>query len=142
MSGLTLSRFKQPEILIVDDDPDIQTALHDLLESEGYAVTNAATCGEALLHTQTMPLDAVLLDIGLPDGDGLSVLKQLKNSIPSLPVIMLTAATTDDLRAESLARGAFSFLPKPYNHNELRLLVRQAINLTVNPVLLGKNKTH
>jgi DNA-binding response OmpR family regulator len=142
MSGLTLTRFKQPEILIVDDDPDIQTALQDLLESEGYAVTDAATCREALLHMQTMPFDAVLLDIGLPDGDGLSVLKHLKNSIPSLPVIMLTAATTDALRAESLAQGAFSFLPKPYNHNELRLLVRQAINLTVNPDLLGKNKTH
>jgi DNA-binding response OmpR family regulator len=98
-SGLTLTRFKQPEILIVDDDPDIQTALHDLLESEGYAVTDATTCREALLHTQTMPFDAVLLDFGLPDGDGLSVLKHLKNSIPSLPVIMLTAATTADLRA-------------------------------------------
>ena len=44
MSGLTLTRFKQPEILIVDDDPDIQTALHDLLDSEGYVVTDAATC--------------------------------------------------------------------------------------------------
>jgi DNA-binding response OmpR family regulator len=142
MSGLTLSRFKQPEILIVDDDPDIQAALHDLLESEGYAVTDATTCREALLHTQTVRFDAVLLDIGLPDGDGFSVLRGLKNSIPSLPVIMLTAATTDDLRAESLAQGAFSFLPKPYNHHELRLLVRQAINLTVNALLLGKNKTH
>jgi DNA-binding response OmpR family regulator len=142
MSGLTLSRFKQPEVLIVDDDPDIQSALHDLLESECYTVTNAATCREALLHAQAMPFNAVLLDIGLPDGDGLSVLRDLKNSIPSLPVIMLTAATTDDLRAESLAQGAFSFLPKPYNHNELRLLVRQAINVTVIPVLQSKNKTH
>jgi len=142
MSGLTLSRFEQPEILIVDDDPDIQSALHDLLESEGYAVTDATTCREALLHTQTVRFDAVLLDIGLPDGDGFSVLRDLKNSIPSLPVIMFTAATTDDLRVESLAQGAFSFLPKPYNHHELRLLVRHAINLTVNTVLLGKNKTH
>jgi len=142
MSGLTLSRFKQPEILIVDDDPDIQAALHDLLESEGYAVTDATTCREALLHTQTVHFDAVVLDIGLPDGDAFSVLRGLKNSIPSLPVIMLTDATTDDLRSESLAQGAFSFLPKPYNHHELRLLVRQAINLTVNALLLGKNKTH
>lgn len=84
MSGLTLIRFKHHEILIVDDDPDIQTALHDLLESEGYTATNAAACRETLLHAQTMPFDAVLLDIGLPDGDGLSVLKHLKCSISSL----------------------------------------------------------
>ena len=87
-----------------------------------------------------MPFDAVLLDIGLPDGDGLSVLKHLRNSIPFLPVIMLTAATTAELRAESLAQGACFFLPKPYNHNEIRVLLRRAIKVTVNPVLRGKNR--
>ena len=91
---------------------------------------------------KTMPFDAALLDIGLPDGDGLSVLKHLKNSIPSLPVITLTATTTADLRAESLAQGAFSFLAKPYNHNELPLLLRQAIDVTVKPVLRGKYQTY
>ena len=63
---------------------------------------------------KSMPFDAALLDIGLPDGDGLSVLKPFKNPIPSLPVIMLTASTTADLRADSLAQGAFSFLAKAY----------------------------
>jgi len=91
---------------------------------------------------KTMPFDAVLLDTGLPDGDGLSVLKHFKNPIASLPVIMLTASTTGDLCAESLAQGAFSFLVKPYNHNELRLLVRQATDVTVKPLLRGKNKTY
>lgn len=91
---------------------------------------------------KTMTFNAALLDIGLPDGEGFSVLKHLKNSIPTLPVITLTAATRADLRAESLAQGAFSFLEKPYNHNEIRLLLRQATDVTVKPVLRGKNKTY
>lgn len=132
------NRFKQPEILIVDDDQDLQTILHDLLESEGYAVTEASTCREALLHAETTPFDAVLLDIELPDGDGLSVLNHLQETIPSLSVIMLTAVTSTDLRAAVLAQGAFSFLSKPYDHNELRLLVREAIGTTVNHTLIDK----
>jgi DNA-binding response OmpR family regulator len=124
------TRFKQPEILIVDDDPDIQTVLHDLLESEGYIVTQASTCREALRRTRTTPFDVVLLDIGLPDGDGFSVLGQLQEMTPSLPVILLTAATSTDLHAVALNRGAFSFLAKPYNHHELRLLVRHAVATT------------
>jgi DNA-binding response OmpR family regulator len=132
------NRFNQPEILIVDDDQDLQTILHDLLESEGYAVTEASTCREALLHAQTTPFDAVLLDIGLPDGDGLSVLNHLLETIPALSVIMLTAVTSTDLRAAVLAQGAFSFLSKPYDHNELRLLVRQAIGTTANHTPIDK----
>jgi DNA-binding response OmpR family regulator len=134
-------RLKQPEILIVDDDPDLQTILHDLLESEGYAVTEASTCREALLHAETTSFDAVLLDIGLPDGDGLSVLNHLQETLPSLSVIMLTAVTSTDLRATVLAQGAFSFLSKPYDHNELRLLVREAIGTTVNHTLIDKRTT-
>ena len=135
-------RFEQPEVLIVDDDPDLQIILHDLLESEGYAVTEASTCREALLHTQTKSFDAVLLDIGLPDGDGVSVLNHLQETSPSLSVIMLTAATSTDLRADVLAQGAFSFLSKPYSHNELRLLVRQAIGTTASDRPTGMRASH
>ena len=135
-------RFEQPEVLIVDDDPDLQIILHDLLESEGYAVTEASTCREALLHTQTKSFDAVLLDIGLPDGDGVSVLNHLLETSPSLSVIMLTAATSTDLRADVLAQGAFSFLSKPYSHNELRLLVRQAIGTTASDRPTGMRASH
>ena len=71
-----------PAVLVVDDDPDILAALHDLLEHEGYQVTCASTCGGALAEATASPYDAVLLDIGLPDGDGLSVLDLLKEQHP------------------------------------------------------------
>lgn len=128
-SSVHPNHFVRPEILVVDDDPDILIALLDLLESEGYVVTGAATCREALLRTQTTSFDAVLLDIGLPDGDGLSVLAHLHAAIPSLPVIMLTAVTSAAQRADALARGAFSYLAKPYHHDELRALICQALGM-------------
>ncbi len=120
-------RFQQPDVLVVDDDPDIQTILRDLLESEGYAITDASTCREALRQAQTISFAAVLLDIELPDGDGLSLFGQLQKMIPALPVILLTAAASSELHSHSLSLGAFSFVAKPYNHRELCHLVRQAI---------------
>jgi DNA-binding response OmpR family regulator len=116
-----------PAILVVDDDPDILAALFDLLEHEGYQVTCASTCGDALAEATASPYDAVLLDIGLPDGDGLSVLDILRQLNPSLPVIILTALGSPEYRAKSLSRGAFSCLNKPYDQDVLRGLLRRAV---------------
>lgn len=122
-----------PAILIVDDDPDILTALHDLLEYDGFLVTEVSTCRDALEQVSTVEFSAVLLDIGLPDGDGLTVLEIIQTSAPSLPVIVITAFTSQDYRAKSLSGGAFSYLTKPYNRDELRAVLRQAIDLSRPP---------
>lgn len=116
-----------PAVLVVDDDPDILAALHDLLVHEGYQVTCASTCGGALAGATTSPYDAVLLDIGLPDGDGLSVLEVLKEQHPSLPVIILTAFGSPEYPTRSLSYGAFSCVNKPYDQDALRGLLRLAI---------------
>ena len=115
------------QILVVDDDPDIRTVLFDLLESEGYHITEASTAHEALHRASTNDFDAVLLDIGLPDLDGLTVLSHLHASIPTLPVIMLTAAMLNGQWADSLTRGAFSCFPKPFDRDQLRLVIRLAV---------------
>jgi DNA-binding response OmpR family regulator len=120
-------------VLIVDDDPDILTALHDLLEHDGFLVTTASTCRDALTQVRTANFAAVLLDIGLPDGDGLAVLETIQAIAPSLPVIVLTAFTSQDYRAKSLSRGAFSYLTKPYNRDEIRTVVRRAVDLSRPP---------
>ena len=80
-----------PTILIVDDDPDIVLVLHDLLQHVGYRVLDAGTGADALAKTKATSPSAVLLDLMLPDMDGLSVLTLLKQLDPVLPVIMLTA---------------------------------------------------
>ena len=124
-----------PAILIVDDDPDILTALHDLLEYDGFLVTEVSTCRDALEQVRTVDFSAVLLDIGLPDGDGLAVLEIIQTIAPSLPVIVLTAFTSQDYRAKSLSRGAFAYLTKPYNRNEIRTVVCRAVDLRLPPTL-------
>ncbi|MCX5721718.1 MAG: response regulator [Nitrospirae bacterium] len=123
----------RPAILLVDDDPDILTALHDLLEHDGFLVTAVSTCRDALAQVRTVKFAAVLLDIGLPDGDGLSVLETIQAFAPSLPVIILTAFTSQDYRAKSLSRGAFSYLTKPYNRDELRTVLRRAVEMSRPP---------
>ena len=119
----------RPAILIVDDDPDILTALHDLLEHDGFRVTGVSTCRDALAQVKAVDFAVVLLDIGLPDGDGLAVLQTIQAIAPSLPVIILTAFTSQDYRAKSLFCGAFSYLTKPYDREELRAVLRQAVGV-------------
>jgi PAS domain S-box-containing protein len=116
-------------ILIVEDDPDIVIGLQDLLQHDGYAVAVAGTCASAigLIHAQRF--NAVLLDLGLPDGDGLDVLKEVKRLDASLPVIIVTAHVATDRTVGALAKGAFAYLTKPYNRDELRHILRRAIGV-------------
>ncbi len=123
----------RPAILLVDDDPDILTALRDLLEHDGFLVTGVSTCRDALAQVKTVEFAAALLDIGLPDGDGLSVLETIQTLAPSLPVIILTAFTSQDYRAMSLSKGAFSYLTKPYNRDELRAVLCRAVGMNRPP---------
>lgn len=116
-------------VLVVDDDPDILTALQDLLEFEGFHVDCAQSCRQALASIAQNYYNAVLLDLGLPDGDGQSVLQKVQESDPSLPVIVLTAATSLDRRVGSLTQGAFAHLTKPYHREELRAILQRAIGM-------------
>ncbi|MCX5725486.1 MAG: response regulator [Nitrospirae bacterium] len=118
-----------PPVLIIDDDPDILTALHDLLEHDGFLVTGVSTCRDALAQMKTVSFSTILLDIGLPDGDGLALLETIQSIEPSLPVIVLTAFTSQDYRVKSLSKGAFSCLTKPYNRDELRTVLRRAVEI-------------
>ncbi|MDP9133166.1 MAG: PAS domain S-box protein [Nitrospirota bacterium] len=118
-----------PAILIVDDDPDIALVLHDLLEHAGYRVQVAGTGAEALTKFKEEAFAVVLLDLMLPDMDGLSVLTLLKELDPVLPVIMLTAFVEVAKKYGSLTEGAFGYLTKPYDAEELKALIRRAVGV-------------
>ena len=111
-------------ILVVEDDPDIAMALQDLLEFEGFQVDCAQTCRQAFSSIEQHAYNAVLLDLGLPDGDGCSILEKLQVSTPSLPVIVLTAShrTLGSLRA-------YAHLTKPWEREELCTILRRAIGM-------------
>jgi PAS domain S-box-containing protein len=125
----TTSPEPQPQaaILIVDDDADIVLALHDLLHHAGYRVQVAGTGAEALSKAKTESFAAVLLDLMLPDMDGLSVLTLLKEHDPLMPVIMLTAFVEVARKFGALTDGAFGYVTKPYDAEELKTLVRKAV---------------
>ncbi len=116
-------------ILIVDDDPDILESLSDMLTHEGYLVHTAASGTDALQQAKQAQYGAAILDINLPDLNGLSVLKVLMELDGSLPVIVLTGNATSENTIGSLAKGAFAYLTKPYNSQELKAVLRRAVSV-------------
>lgn len=116
-------------ILIVDDEPDITCALHDLLEHKGYRTDVVSTGGAAIASVQQRPYGAVLLDVALPDLHGLIVLKRLQEIDPKLPVIIITAYTKEEDTVGALSKGAFAYIIKPYNPQELLAVLRRAVGV-------------
>ena len=119
----------RPSVLIVDDEPDICQALSDLLEHEGYHVTMAERGLEAIAKVRQRPFSAVLLDLGLPDLEGTAVLRAMTEIYPNLPVIILTAYATEEKAVALLQQGAFAFLSKPYNKEQLKATLVRAVGI-------------
>ena len=116
-------------VLVVEDNPDIVIGLQDLLQHDGYLVTVAGTCADAIAKIGMQRFNVILLDLGLPDGDGLEVLREVQRRDVSLPVIIITAHIAQERTVGSLAKGAFAYLTKPYNTEELRQNLLRAIGV-------------
>ncbi len=114
-------------ILVVDDEEIMREILDALLTREGYTVKLAATAGEGLDIARTSPLDAALLDVMLPDMNGLEVLDELKRIDDDLPVLMITAFASVDNAVVAMKRGALDYLPKPFKNDEVMAKLRIAI---------------
>ena len=116
-------------VLVVEDEADIAFALQDLLRHDGYEVTVAGTCAAAIALISQHRFNAILLDLSLPDGDGMDVLQDVQRRDPSLPVIIVTAHIAEEHTVGTLGKGAFAYLTKPYNREELRQTLRRAIGV-------------
>jgi two-component system nitrogen regulation response regulator GlnG len=114
-------------VLLVDDDPGVLSALQPQLQSDSLTVWTAASAGEALAAIPQQPPDVVLLDVHLPDLSGLDVLTRMQDLAPGLPVILFTGCADMDMAAEAMKRGAFGFLCKPLECDELRRVIDEAL---------------
>jgi two-component system alkaline phosphatase synthesis response regulator PhoP len=107
------------QILVIEDDPAIRRGVVDALGFAGYAVIQAGDGTIGLAEANRQEFDLVLLDLVLPGRDGLSVLRELRASQPSLPVIVLTALGGEDDRVLGLSLGADDYVVKPFSVREL-----------------------
>jgi len=114
-------------VLIIDDERPILMTLEALLRRHGYQVDTAPNASQGLKLLKTKSPALVLLDLQLPDGDGLETLDRIKTKLPDLPVIILTAHDSLHNAIESMKRGAYHFISKPYAPEELLSLIEKAL---------------
>jgi CheY-like chemotaxis protein len=112
-------------ILVVDDDPDIRQVLLDRMSSFGYVVETAIDGRQALDALRRGGFDGMLLDMRMPEIDGLEVLRRTRVSHPDLPVVVVTAMSVQRQAAQAVAEGARAYLLKPFDAPQLKQVVEQ-----------------
>jgi len=117
------------KILIVDDEEHVRGSIKMLLEFEGYQILTASNGQEALDLLQQEDFDLVISDVRMPKMTGLDLLHHIKKMNPLLPVMMITAHATVDDVIEAMREGAFNYLKKPYENDEVVLLVKKALEM-------------
>jgi two-component system response regulator AtoC len=115
------------KVLVVDDDRTIRRNLVKLLQSEGYQALEAASGDEALVSIHAEAPDAVLLDLKMPGRGGLEVLSELGPALADLPVIVVTAFGGSAAAIEAIRRGAYDYLSKPFDLDEVLLTLKRAL---------------
>ena len=119
--------LKKPRVLVVDDEKMIRWSLGEALRGWGFEPIEAQTAAGAIAAFESDPPAAVLLDINLPDGSGLDVLRRMRQREPDAIVIMITANVLVDETIAALRGGAYDFIGKPVNLEELQVTIRNAI---------------
>jgi two-component system, OmpR family, KDP operon response regulator KdpE len=114
------------QVLIVEDDAGIRSVLRTLLESQGYRVVEAETAARGSIEARNHRPDLVVVDLGLPDQDGLSVIREIRRFSP-LPILVLSARTMETDKIAALDAGADDYVAKPFSTPELLARVRAAL---------------
>jgi DNA-binding NtrC family response regulator len=122
-----MNQLSIAKVLVVDDEEISRKNLDHILQKEGYIVVMAASGAEALEKMKTSNFDVVLTDIKMENISGIDVLVKTKSKYPETEVIMVTAYASTDSAMDSLKKGAFQYIAKPFKINDIRITVKQAI---------------
>ena len=121
--------MRRVKILVIDDDESLRRVLEYNLAQEGYAVLSAASGEQGLDLLKKEGADVVMTDVRMPGMDGLQVMENVHKVDPNIQVIILTAFGTIELAVEAMKAGAFHYITKPFNRDELKLTLRKALKL-------------
>src|ERR1700688_3005007 len=114
-------------ILVVDDESEIREGLELLLKTEGYGVSSAETGESGLAKLEEHPFDLLLLDVSLPDRNGLELLREIRKRDPQLSVVLITAYGSIEMARAAFKGGALDYITKPWSNDELLAQVAQAV---------------
>ncbi len=134
----------QPRILLIEDDPGTASALQKVLQAEGYGVHLAERGDDGLAQAKSLSFDLVLTDLKLPGLSGMDLASQLRTAKPKLPIIMITAHGTTDTAIEATKIGAYEYLIKPFEADDLLDVVAAAVThsrLMSEPVEMGEARS-
>ena len=117
------------DILIVDDERDIRELIGDILEDEGFATRLAGNSNEAMAEVNTEPPALMILDIWLKDSkmDGIDILKTVKRDNPDIPVVIISGHGNIEIAVAAIKQGAYDFIEKPFNIDQLLVVIRRAM---------------
>ena len=118
--------MNKAEILIIDDEEQIRKLLEITLRLNNYTVTHAATAKEGIIMASNHPPELIILDLGLPDKDGLDVLQELRQWHTN-PIIILSVQNSEEIIVKALDKGANDYLSKPWRTGELLARIRSAL---------------
>lgn len=119
--------MSKKRILVVDDEPNMRKVLSALLRGDGYEVVAASSGEEALRCFKSREFNAIITDLKMPGMSGLDVLSEVSRINSSIPVIVITAYGTVENAVEAMKKGAYDYVLKPFDNNEIRLTVRKAL---------------
>ncbi len=122
-------KLKKYTILVADDEENVRSLLHEILEEEDYNVVEAQNGLEAVKAVNEKYPDCVLLDVRMPIMDGMEAFLKIRDIAPDLPVIFITAYGSSDIAIKAMKKGAYDYLTKPFDIDEIKIKIKKAIEL-------------
>jgi DNA-binding NtrC family response regulator len=123
-----VQKIMSDRVLIVDDETNIRKVLKALVEQQGYLASEARDGMEAISYLKKEEIHTIITDLRMPHLDGMGFLKRVSDQYPDIPVIIITAHETVDSAVSALKLGAFDYISKPYEKQEMVQVIEKAIN--------------